>query len=278
MTKPQQSSFICPVCGGGLVIGEKSLSCSNNHLFDTAKSGYTNLLLSQKTKAKHHGDDKRMVRSRQAFLNKGFYNPLLNSIAEIVRQNAKSGDRVLDAGCGECWYTANIRERLLQNGLSPRFFGVDISKEALAAGAKRSRDIELAVASVFHLPVATASCDMVLSVFAPTCGAEFARVLKKNGMLIRAVPLERHLWGLKAAVYDKPYENEAENLEVEGFELTKRQEIRQSIALDSAEDIQNLFAMTPYYYKTGAEDQKKLQALSVLVTDIEFGILVYRKR
>lgn len=278
MTKPQRSNFICPVCGGDLVIGEKSLSCSNKHLFDTAKSGYTNLLLSQQTKAKHHGDDKRMVQSRQAFLNRGYYNPLLRCITEIMLQNVKSGDRILDAGCGECWYTANIEESLLQNGISPQLFAVDISKEALAAGAKRSPGIELTVASVFHLPVASDSCDFVLPVFAPTCGEEFARVLKKNGMLLRVIPLERHLWSLKAAVYDKPYENETENVNLEGFELADRREIKQTITLASNEDILNVFSMTPYYYKTGADDQKKLQFISSLDTEIEFGILTYRKK
>ena len=271
------SNFICPVCGEDLNSNGKSLFCPKNHNFDTAKSGYTNLLLSQVVKTKHHGDDKLMVRSRQAFLNKDYYKPLLQLVCDTVKAYSFTGMKILDAGCGECWYTANIYEHLLENNIAPEMSGVDISKDALAAGAKRNRNIELAVASVFHLPVKENSCNMVLSFFAPFSAEEFGRVLKKGGILIKVFPLERHLWRLKAAVYEKPYENELEDAEPAGFELIEKQEIRQSIHLPTNEDIMNVFTMTPYYYKTGAQDQRKLRDIQELDTDIEFGILTYRK-
>lgn len=271
------SNFICPVCGEGLTTTPKSLVCKKNHNFDTAKSGYTNLLLSQSVKTKHHGDDKLMVRARQSFLNKGYYKPLLALICETVKLHSFTGVRILDAGCGECWYTANIYEYLVEQKVTPVLFGVDISKDALAAGAKRNKHIELAAASVYRLPVADESCDLVLSLFAPLSTEEFSRVLKKGGILIRAIPLEKHLWNLKAAVYARPYENEAVNGEFEGFEIIERRETGQMIRLDCREDIVNLFTMTPYYYKTSAEDQLKLQNMDELDTEIEFGLLTYRK-
>lgn len=271
------SNFICPVCSEGLTATSKSLTCPNNHNFDTAKSGYTNLLLSQSVKTKHHGDDKLMVRSRQAFLDKGYYKPLLDLICEVVKQHAFKGLRILDAGCGECWYTANIYECLAKNKITPKMFAVDISKDALTVGAKRNKHIELAVASAFRLPVQLNSCDIVLSLFAPFSAEEFGRVLKNDGILIRAIPLEKHLWNLKAAVYEKPYENEPEDLDQAGFEIIGNREIRESIHLNNNTDILNVFAMTPYYYKTSAEDQKKLQDIHELDTEIEFGLLVYRK-
>jgi len=272
------SSFICPVCGKELNSTGKSLICDNKHNFDTARSGYNNLLLSQTVKTKHHGDDKLMVRSRQAFLNKDYYKPLLDLLCEAVKVNAFTGVCILDAGCGECWYTANIYEYLVNNHIIPEMFGVDISKDALTAGAKRNRNIELAVASVFRLPVKENSCDMLLSFFAPFSAEEFGRVLKKGGILIKAFPLERHLWSLKAAVYEKPYENELEDAEQAGFELVEKREIRQTIHLASNEDIMNVFTMTPYYYKTSAEDQRKLRDINELDTETEFGILIYRKK
>jgi 23S rRNA (guanine745-N1)-methyltransferase len=84
------SNFICPVCGKELIKNNKSLTCKNNHNFDIAKSGYANLLLSQQIKAKHHGDDKVMVRSRRDFLNKGYFNLLLESVSETVKKYAKN--------------------------------------------------------------------------------------------------------------------------------------------------------------------------------------------
>ncbi|HAN21988.1 MAG: methyltransferase [Clostridiales bacterium GWF2_36_10] len=272
------SNFICPICGEKLLTKDKSLSCKKNHSFDKSKSGYVNLLLSQQIKAKHHGDDKLMVKSRQAFLDKGFYNLLLKAICEILKEYTKNEFKILDAGCGECWYTANIYESLLKQNIKTIMFAIDISKDALAFGAKRNREIELAVASVFKLPVAANYCDMLLSVFAPFSEDEFKRVLKKDGILIRVFPLEKHLMRLKAVVYDNPYENEIELSELNGFKIIDKREIKGVIHLSSNEDIKNLFTMTPYYYKTSSEDQKKLHSLGMLETETEFGILVYRKK
>ena len=272
------SNFICPVCGEELITNEKSLSCKNNHNYDLAKSGYVNLLLSQQIKAKHHGDDKLMVRARQAFLNKGYYAPLLENILEMTAKYANPGCRILDAGCGECYFTANIRGHLINRQADPQMFAVDISKDALSAGARRDPNIELAVASVFRLPVRDNSCDMLLSIFAPFCGVEFRRVLHADGIMIRAVPLERHLWSLKSAVYASPYENETDGAAPEGFSLLEKREIRETVHLSCNEDIVNVFAMTPYYYKTGAEDQKKLRHLSALDTETQFGIFACQKK
>ncbi|MDP4109740.1 MAG: methyltransferase domain-containing protein [Bacillota bacterium] len=272
------SSFICPVCGKELKPNNGNLSCENRHSFDIAKSGYVNLLLSQQPKAKHHGDDRLMVRSRRDFLDKGYYAPLLKSLAETVKKYAKNGCVILDAGCGECWYTAGIYDYLKKSETEPQMLGVDISKDALALGAKRGRELKLAVASVFNLPVGDEACDILLSVFAPYSGKEFGRVLAKDGVLIRVVPLEKHLWRLKEAVYDAPYENPAESSDLDGFRLLCKHEIRETIHISSNEDIVNVFTMTPYYYKTSAKDQKKLQNLTEIDTEIEFGILIYRKQ
>lgn len=271
------SCFICPVCGNELREEGSSLRCENAHSFDIARSGYVNLLLSQQAKSKHHGDDKTMVRARRDFLNKGYYRPLLDALSDAVKKYAQDGCVIFDAGCGECWYTANIFEYLAENQIDFELLAVDISKDALAAGAKRCRFLKLAVASVFRLPMKESSCDILTSVFAPCCGEEFARVLKKGGILIRVVPLERHLWSLKNVVYDSPYENQAEDLNLEKFELIEKLEIRKTIHLPNSEDITNVFMMTPYYYKTSAEDQKKLQNITELDTETEFGILTYRR-
>ena len=85
-------------------------------------------------------------------------------------------------------------------------------------------------------------------------------MLRPDGHLLRVVPMERHLWELKAAVYDTPYENPPADLAADGFTLVRQEELRRTITLTSQEDIQALFQMTPYYYKTGADDQRKLEA------------------
>ena len=118
---------------------------------------------------------------------------------------------------------------------------------------------------------------MIISLFAPFCLEEFTRVLKDGGIIIRAVPLEKHLLALKAAVYDTVYENKLESIDCEGFRLLERRDVRGRIHLDSHEDINSVFSMTPYYYKTGAKDKEKLEKLAQLDTEIEFGLFVYKK-
>ena len=124
---------------------------------------------------------------------------------------------------------------------------------------------------IFH-PVSNCYVYAVLPIW-----RECARVLKPGGYLLRVVPMERHLFELKAAVYDRPYENPPAEPAVEGFRLLRTQTLRKTITLSSNEDVQALFLMTPYYYKTGAEDQQKLAAVPSLCVTTEFLIAVCQK-
>lgn len=268
--------FICPVCSKKLERLGACCKCENNHSYDVARQGYVNLLMSQKSAGKHHGDDKLMVTARRAFLDKGYYRPLLDALIDCVKEHCGEKTQILDAGCGEGWYCASICRELKELGLEVRAAGIDISKAALIAFSKRSADIPLAVASVFAIPAASGSADIVTSVFAPLAAEEFRRVLRLGGVLIRVIPLEKHLLELKRIVYDTPYENDVESSELEGFELLKRVEIRNDILIDNNADIKNLFAMTPYYYKTSAADQAKLKDVRMLKVRTEFGIMVYK--
>ncbi len=271
------SVFVCPVCLKPLTNEGASLKCENRHCYDIAKQGYVNLLMSQKSSAKRHGDDKIMVASRRDFLDKGYYLCLRDALCDTAVRFAKEKVTALDAGCGEGWYTHAILEALEASGARVRMAGIDISKQALIYAAKRSKKIELAAAGVFNLPLAESSCDMIFNVFAPCASEEFSRVLSDNGVLIRAVPLENHLLAFKEHIYDKVYPNKVEALEVEGFRILEKREIRLTLQLDNNEDIMNLFKMTPYYYKTSTADQAKVAALTQLETQLEFGVLVYGK-
>lgn len=268
------SYFICPICKEELVRKEHSCICKNNHCYDISRKGTINLLRSQKSS---HGDDKLMVNARKSFLDKGYYTPLLNSLKNQVLSAAENNCTILDCGCGECWYTANIYEHLLQNNINSDFFGIDVSKEAVFAGAARNKELKLAVGTVFEIPLADKSCDIVISLFAPFSRDEYIRVLKDSGYFITAFPMENHLWELKKAVYDIPYKNEVNDMHIEGFELIKNEIVHTDIDLCTNEDIISLFSMTPYYYKTSRNDKEKLNSLNSLTTQIHFCAATYRK-
>ena len=270
-------NFICPVCREALEEEEKLYKCRNGHCFDKSKFGYVNLLQSQKSSAKRHGDDRMMIRARRDFLDKGYYGFLRDKLIDICGDFLSDGSYVIDAGCGECWYSSGIKHNLRENGKDICFYGVDISKDALEFASKRKSGIPTAVASVFELPFADDSADLLLNIFSPEADAEYLRVLKKGGIMIRVIPLEMHLFELKAAVYNKPYLNDIPATAVDGFELIKTEKICKTLDISSNEDIHNLFKMTPYYYKTGKDDQAKLDTLDSLNVKAEFEIRIYRK-
>lgn len=267
--------FICPKCKKSLFKDGNSLKCSEGHCYDISRKGTVNLLLSNKSS---HGDDKLMVNARKAFLDKGYYLPLLEELKKAVDKYAENGDSIVDCGCGECWYTSEIYNYLSDKGKTTDMIGIDVSKEAINAGASRSRKLRLAVGTVFDIPVADNSTDIVISLFAPFSGKEYLRILKDKGVYITAFPLENHLFELKEAVYDNPYRNEVADMEVEGFELIYSVDVHNKINICTNEDILALFSMTPYYYKTSEKDRSKLNSLSSLVTTIHFRIACYHKK
>ncbi|MBR3667059.1 MAG: methyltransferase domain-containing protein [Ruminococcus sp.] len=269
------SVFICPVCGQKLDISGNSYICPSRHSFDRAKSGYVNLLLSKHMGKTVHGDNKLMVQARRSFLGKGYYKPLCDALCTAVTDHF-TGGTIIDAGCGEGYYTSAIIEQLKQHDIAAEVCGIDISKAAVEYCAKLCKDAELAVASVFHIPAADSSCDMLVTLFAPYCGEEFRRVLKKGGIMIMAIPSADHLWELKQAVYDTPYKNEVKPYELEGFGFIRAQKVTYTMELTSSEDIMALFSMTPYYYRTGRDQQERLAKLESLSTKADFELLVYR--
>ncbi|MBE6752819.1 MAG: methyltransferase domain-containing protein [Ruminococcaceae bacterium] len=267
------SLFTCPVCGGQLEQQGRSLVCGRKHCYDIARAGYVNLLMNNSSGSKRHGDDAAQIQARTRFLDGGHYRPLLDALCEAAEGCLENDDCLVDAGCGEGYYTAGLLRHMRERGVMLRAAGIDISRDALRQAARRGEDIELAAASVFRMPIADRSADVVLSIFAPTAAEEFRRVLNKGGRLIQAVPLERHLFGLKQAVYDRPQLNPPEPPMPEGFRLLDCHEVRFDLTIEG-ETITDLFTMTPYVYKTGADDQRKLAQVERLTTEIEVAVRV----
>ena len=269
--------ILCPVCGKALKLVDRSYICENRHCYDVAKSGYVNLL-PPSPGGKRHGDDRLMVDARTDFLSQGWYGHLEDAVASLAEEFTLSGDSIVDAGCGEGTYTRRVKDRLLSSGKEVRIVGIDISVDALKRVARLLPGDTFCAASTAHMPLANGSAGLILNIFSPFMAAEFHRVLRPGGHLIRVVPLERHLWELKALIYDTPYENSPMNMLADGFEIIRSEELRRVIDLPTPEDVQALFRMTPYYYKTGKADQQKLEKISSLSVSTEFGLTVYRRK
>lgn len=270
--------LICPVCSLPLTESGRSLRCERGHSFDLAASGYCNLLTGSKD-GKYIGDNKDMVAARRLFLESGAYAPLRDSLTALITDLAQSIPsarlQVLDAGCGEGYYTRAAASALQEAGLLEEMIGVDISKSATQYAAKRDKLTRYITASSYHLPVADRCADLILSLFAPAPAGEFLRILRPGGRVIQVVPGSEHLWELKEAVYDEAYVNREEKHQLENFVLTDRRKLTFPGVLTDSTMIQALFSMTPYAHRTPKEGLERLSRLTALNTTFSFLLLTY---
>lgn len=268
--------FCCPLCGASLTREAHRYVCPKRHSFDTAREGYVNLLPVNRRHSKEPGDDKQMVAARTAFLRGGWYEPLRETLRNLVEGSGISAPVLLDAGCGEGYYTATLSQAI--TALSGHTAGVDLSKAAVKRAARCCCGAEIAVASVYRLPLADASTDIVVDCFSPLAAQEFRRVLRPGGRFLYVVPGPRHLWELKEALYDAPYENEEKVEAYPGFSLTDTVGVEMDFTLRENADILALFHMTPYAWKTPKEGIERLAALHELRVGAQFRIFVYQAK
>jgi len=153
----------CPVCGSELASENgKSLICggARRHCFDISAKGHVNLAVGHSG----GGDPKECVRSRSEFLRKDYYLPFAQAVCDILKRFLpESAETVIDAGCGEGYYTERIAEHCHVNAI-----GFDLSKAAVESAAARAKresreDLFYAVAGIYSMPLADRCADGVVN-------------------------------------------------------------------------------------------------------------------
>lgn len=270
----KQASTImrCPVCRAALCSVPAGAECENGHHYDRAKEGYVNLLIGHKP-GTAQGDSREMARSRRAFLESGYFEPLAEGIKQLLRKKCPENGTVMDICCGEGYYTA----QLARDDTGERsFFGFDLSRDMVRLASKR-KCAEFFVANLASVPVHDDSVDFAFHLFAPFNSREFARILKPDGTLVSVIPGRRHLMGLKEILYASPYENNETPPKADGLRLSETERIRVSTRIEGQENIQALLRMTPYFYHTPSAGLKRLEGLDSLQTELDFILLCYQK-
>ena len=268
--------YICPKCRSDLSFDAKITRCQNNHCFDISSTGYVNLLLGSK-KSASHGDSKEMLDARRNFLKLGHYSQIINILFEIIAKSGLKSITILDAGCGEGYYTSGLSAILSNNGIEAKIYAIDVSRDAVFLASKLDKNTSYSVASINALPFKDSAFDFVLSLFAPLCEQEFYRVLRCGGTLITVSPSEDHLFTLKSLIYDTPYKNPPSTFAPKLLKKTDEHTHNWSMTLSNNTDISNLFKMTPYYHKTSKKDLQKLFEIQELSTEIGFVFGIYTK-
>ena len=272
----ENAKLKCPICSAETFIENgKTLCCKGEkkHSYDISASGYINLASPKQCGG---GDTKGAVRARTEFLDCGYYQPIADKIVELLSKFADETSIVVDAGCGEGYYTTQIAKKV------KLAMGFDISKFAVESAAKRARregvdNAVFCVASIYTMPVFDASADAIVNIFAPCVEKEYLRALKSGGILLVAHAGRDHLMGLKQALYDFAYENDTRADLPDSMELACEESLKYNIKVVGNENLQALFAMTPYYWRTSQDDARKLDTLSEINTDIDIIFSVYRK-
>lgn len=263
--------YNCPICQKSLSLSQKTFSCQNNHCFDLAKEGYVNLLPVQFKHSKEPGDNKAMVNARRNFLEKNYYQPLLERLKALVKQYQVNPVNIFDAGCGEGYYTHQFKSE------NNHVYGIDIAKEAVKKAAKKYKACHFSVGTLSQLPFSNDFIDVMISIYAPILEEEFTRVLSNKGLLITVTPAEKHLLELKQRVYTQANEHDVTRTPIEHLALVTEEQLSYQMKLATGEDVLNLLSMTPFAFKASEKVKQSLKALTNFNCQADFLIRVYQK-
>lgn len=188
------------MCGSGFGERDGSLHCSTGHSFDIAREGYVNLAPTRSRK--RASDTKDMIAARLRFLERGFYRPLSDALADKVfpalERLEEKHRNIIDIGCGPGFYLSSLlaKDRIRAGEIISGAAGVDLSKAAVRVAAKHEG--LFAVADVEEgIPVASGGFGVVLSVFAPRPVPELRRIVRNDGVLVVAAAGPEHLIELR---------------------------------------------------------------------------------
>ena len=250
----------CPVCGTAFSHCGASLRCKTGHTFDPSKKGSVNFA----PNAAVSRYDAALFSARRRILEAGFYDAVIEAIRSEM---PAKGGTVLDAGCGDGTFT-----KALQGETT---VGIDLSKDAIRLAASGGGPVLWMVGDLSRLPIQCDSVDVVLNLFSPANYAEFARVLRTDGVLLKLVPQSGYLSEIRALLGGRlrheTYSNEAVVSHLsERFCVKRRVRITHTFPL-TPEQAADFLRMTPLMF--GMEpDALDPTALKEITVDVELVI------
>ncbi|GIH12617.1 putative RNA methyltransferase [Rugosimonospora africana] len=282
----------CPVCGQALATVARpghdgvpgALHCPRGHSFNRAKQGYVDLTAGA---VPHAGDSADMVAARAEFLGAGHYGFVAAELAAAVTaattgaatigretaapERGTSGAvatgaeselsttdgaaLIVDAGAGTGAHLATVLDA------HPGTVGLalDVSRYALRRAARAHPRMAAARCDVWtSLPLADHCAAVLLNVFAPRNGAEFARVLRPDGTLLVVTPGPDHLRELVDALdllrVDPSKEDRLSASLDRWFAPVSSTVAQRELSLSHAE-VETLVGMGPSAWHAGAADR-----------------------
>jgi len=271
----------CPLDGLKLQTLGNTLTCPQGHSYDIARQGYVNLLPVQQKKSREPGDSKEMIAARKRHLDAGFYAPIATRLAELSVSHSQQGAMTscLDAGCGEGYYLSFYADYLEQKKRGGVYLtGLDISKAAIIAAAKRQSDITWVVGNSQHAPVMSSSVNLIWSVFGFHHLHGFRNMLCQNGKLIMVEAGPQHLIEIREIIYSHVRQTESvsqKEFDASGFCQIDRQTLTYQTAPLSSDQLADLLLMTPHLFRASSEGKQAMSQVQNMVLTVDVSYRVF---
>jgi len=267
--KAVEAIFRCPICKSEMrFVNRASLICANRHCFDLSKYGYINFLQKQ-VKTPYN---KELFESRRRVFTAGFYDKIIDTLEEIIsEQTTDKGIRILDAGCGEGFFTTQLEKTTVKRHI----FAVDIEKEAILLASRQAASTKFFVGDLANIPLQNRVIDVILNIFSPASYEEFGRVLTGDGIVIKVVPNKNYLIelreGAKAQLSNSGYSNEqVVKLFKEKMNVIEGKRLSYTLPVSQAQLV-DFVAMTPMMFGV---DKGKVEIDAITQITIDVDVLV----
>lgn len=261
--------FRCAVCKlPAATVEGSSLVCQNGHQLDFNKQGYLYFLF----KAVNGEYDREMLSSRRQLLNKGLFEPIVDEIAEELDAKAQT---ILDVGCGEGTPLKYLEDLRMKKDTA---IGFDISKDGIGLATQLDTNAWFCAADLRQLPFNDQTFDTILEIFSPSDYAEFKRVLKPGGTLIKVIPNPEYLIELRQLLYPtgnhQTYDNSAVvELFKNKFADSVEKQVRYKFALPIDLKAQ-MVEMTPLHWGKDAKKLTKTELINLKEITVDVTLLI----
>ncbi len=215
----------------------------------------------------------------------GLFDPLTSLITELIyghtsRRRKESDTLLLDVGSGEGYVLSSIVSNLHENCVpSLQTVGLDISRQGIRMASQKDRSTIWCIANTAkRLPFSSECFSVVINILSPHNSDEFQRIIRKGGLLIKVVPLNKHLIELRQALYEQPREqpfSDKEPVRELGTHFTSVTKhplcYTQKLPKRSVSD---LIRMTPLFWKSKKERIETLEAEGLSQITLDFSVIV----
>lgn len=259
--------FRCPVCQQPITRVEgNSIFCQRGHQLDFNKHGYLHFL--QGAADTEYG--REMFTARRQLLAAGLFEPIVTQVAADLPRRPLT---ILDVGTGEGTPLMQLAEQ--RSMFEDTLVGFDIAKAGVTLATQLAFKAFFCVADLRRLPFNNHVFDAAIELFSPSDYAEFNRVLKPGGTLVKVIPNADYLLELRHLLYGQNdqhyhYDNSRViNLFRRHYPMSQTKRVRYQFAIPDGMQTA-LVEMTPLHWGKGAKKltTAELAALKKITVDV----------